>query len=192
MVKGDHGWRGGIGVTFMKKAIIPFVLMMLFSPFGHAQTFIYSWRDRAGKIHIVDELNKVPSQYREDLKIYRLSSEKVAKKPRPEAFSKPITTGRGVEEQTEETSREERFEEEIGEVRASKTELEDRLSELREERRVKSRKMIRKRAHGNTWIRERREIEEIDREIETLSNQLGKSMKTLRSLEEGQSLKGGE
>ena len=48
-------------VTVMKKAIIPLVFMMFFSPFGHAQTLIYSWRDRAGKIHIVDELTRYPS-----------------------------------------------------------------------------------------------------------------------------------
>lgn len=192
MEKGDHGWKGGIGVTVMKKAIIPLVLMMFFSPFGHAQTLIYSWRDRAGKIHIVDELNKVPIQYREDLKIYRLSSKKGAKKPRSKASSKPVTPVREVEEETEETSREERSGEEIGEVRTSITQLEDRLEKLREERRVKRRKMIRKRARGKAWIRERREIGEIDREIETLTNQLGKRMEALRSLEEGQSLKGGE
>ena len=42
--------------------------------FGHAQTLIYSWRDRVGTVHIVDDLNKVPVQYREDMKIYRISS----------------------------------------------------------------------------------------------------------------------
>lgn len=192
MEKGDHGWKGGIGVTVMKKAIIPLVLMMFFPPFGHAQTLIYSWRDGAGKIHIVDELNKVPIQYRDDMRIYRLSSKKEGEKPRSKASSKPVPQVKEVEEETEETSREERPGEEIGAVRTSITQLEDRLEELREERRVKWRKMIRKRAHGKAWIRERREIEEIDREVETLTNEMGKKTEALRSLEEGQSLRGGE
>jgi predicted RNase H-like nuclease (RuvC/YqgF family) len=166
--------------------------MMFFSPFGHAQTLIYSWRDRGGKIHIVDELNKVPIQYRDDMRIYRLSSKKEGEKPRSKASSKPVTKVKEVEEETEETSREERPGEEIGAVRTSITQLEDRLEELREERRVKWRKMIRKRAHGKAWIRERRETEEIDREIETLTNEMGKKTEALRSLEEGQSLRGGE
>ena len=192
MEKGDHGGKGGIGVTVMKKAIIPLVLMMFLSPFGHAQTLIYSWRDGAGKIHIVDELNKVPIQYRDDMRIYRLSSKKEREKPRSKAPSKPVPQVKEVEEETEETSREERPGEEIGEVRTSIIQLEDSLEELREKRTVKRRKMILKRAHGKAWIRERREIEEIDREIETLTNQLGKRMEALRSLEEGQSLRGGE
>ncbi len=174
MEKEDHGWKGWIGVTVMKKAIIPFVLMMFFSPFGHAQTLIYSWRDGAGKIHIVDELNKVPIQYRDDMRIYRLSSKKEGEKPRSKAPSKPVPQVKEVEEETEEISREERPGEEIGAVRTSITQLEDRLEELRRERRVKWRKMIRKRAHGKAWIREKREFEEIDREIETLTNEMGK------------------
>ena len=173
----------------MKKAIILLVLMMFFSPFGHAQTLIYSWRDRAGRIHIVDELNKVPIQYREDLKIYRLSSKKGAKKPRSKAPSKPVTKVKEVEEGT---LKGERFEKEMEGVRRSITDLRDRLGELRQERGTKRITMIRKRAHGKAWIRERREIEEIDREVETLTNQLGKRMEALRSLKDGQSLKGGE
>ncbi len=189
MEKGDHRWKGGMGVTVMKKAIFLLVLTMFFSPFGHAQTLIYSWRDGAGKIHIVDELNKVPSQYREDLKIYRLSSKKGVKKPRSKASPKPVTKVKEVEE---ETLKGEWFEKETEEVRSSITDLRDRLGELRQERETNRVTMIRKRAHGKAWIRERREIEKIDREVETLTNQLGKKVEALRSLEEGQSLKGGE
>ena len=68
----------------MKKAIIPLALTVFFSTFGYAQTLIYSWRDSVGKVHIVDEINKVPDQYRKDLKVYRLSSPRGTQKPRSE------------------------------------------------------------------------------------------------------------
>ncbi len=189
MEKGGHRWKGEMGVTVMKKAIILLVLMMFFSPFGHAQTLIYSWRDGAGKIHIVDELNKVPIQYREDLKIYRLSSKKGAKKPRAKASLKPVTKVKEVEE---EALKGEWLGKELEKVRSSITDLRDRLGELRQERETKRITMIRRRAHGKAWIRERREIGKIDREMGTLTNQLGKKVEALRSLEEGQSIKGGE
>jgi hypothetical protein len=184
-----HRCKGGMGGMIMKKAVIPLVLGLLFSAFGHGQPLIYSWRDSSGKVHIVDELNKVPIQYREDLTIYRLSSRKEAKKSRPEVPSKLVTKEEEVEEGT---VKGEWVEKEMEEVRSSITDRRNRLEALRQERETKRIRMIRKRAQGKAWIRERREIEEIDREIETLTNEMGKKMEALRSLEEGQSLRGGE
>jgi hypothetical protein len=54
---------------------------------------------------------------------------------------------------------------------------------LREERRVKWRKMIRKRGRGEIVYRQRREIERVDQEIETLTDQLERKTEALRSLE---------
>ena len=86
----------------------------------------------------------------------------------------------------------ERLEEETEEVRGSITELRERLEKLRQERETKRIRMIRKRARGQTVAREKGEIEKIDREIEILTNQLGKRTEALRSLEQGKSLKGGQ
>ena len=186
MEKEDHNRKEEWGVTIMKKAIIPLALTVFFSTFGYAQTLIYSWRDSAGKVHIVDELNKVPDQYREDLKVYRLSSTRGTQKPRSEAPPKIVTKVKEVEEGA---LREERLEKEMEEIRSSIADMTDRLERLRQERETKRLRMIRKRGRGKAVVREKREIEEIDREIEALTNQLGKRMEGLRSLEKEKSLK---
>jgi hypothetical protein len=183
-----EGWRSMI----MKRAIIPVVLSLLFSPFGHGQALIYSWRDNAGKLHIVDELNKVPVEYREEVKIYRISPRRERKEPRFQAPSRTITTVRDVEGEKEKTSGEERFGEEMEEGRSSITDLRDRLEILRREREMKRIRMIRKRGRGKTVYRERGEIERIDREIEIYADQLEKKTEALRSLEEEKSRKGRE
>ena len=185
MEKEDHNRREEWGVTIMKKAIIPLALTVFFSTFGYAQTLIYSWRDSAGKVHIVDELNKVPDQYREDLKVYRLST-RGTQKPRSEAPPKIVTKVKEVEKGA---VREERLEKEMEEIRSSIADMTDRLERLRQERETKRLRMIRKRGRGKAVVREKREIEEIDREIEALTNQLGKRMEGLRSLEKEKSLK---
>jgi len=182
MEKEDHNRKEEWGVTIMKKAIIPLALTVFFSTFGYAQTLIYSWRDSAGKVHIVDELNKVPFQYREDLRIYRLSSTRGTQTPRSKASSRPTGKMKAVEEGT---LRGERLEKEMEEVRSSITDMTDRLQRLRQERETKRLRMIRKRGRGKTVVREKGEIERIDREIEALANQLGKRMETLKSLEVG-------
>jgi hypothetical protein len=174
------------GVTIMNKAIIPLVFTILFSTLAHAQMEIYSWQDKTGTIHIVDDLNKVPLHYREDMKIYRIPPARVEKEPR----SKPsVRAATRVEEGEEEGAlEEERLGEEIEEVRGSIIGLEDRLEELKQGREKMRLYIIKKRAKGNPVVREKRELDGIDREIEILTNQLGKRIQTLRLLEQGRSL----
>lgn len=178
--------KGGV---IMKKAVISLVFTLLLSSFGHGQTRIYSWRDSTGKVHIVDELNKVPSQYRDDMRIYRLPSRREPKKPRSKAPSRPVPEVREVEE---ETLKGESVKEEMEDVGSAITDVRERLEALGQERETKRIRMIRKRAQGQAWIRERRAIEKIDREIEMLTDQLEKRMDALGSLEEEKSLKGEE
>ncbi len=189
MEKEKYRWEGGRGVIIMKNAIIALVLTVFLSSLGHAQTLIYSWRDRAGTVHVVDDINRVPLQYREGMKIYRISSTKGTEGPRHKASSKPVMREKALEQGTVK-GRE--LEEEIGEVRGSITELRESLDRLRQERETKRIRMIRKRARGKTVVREKGEIENIDGEIETLTNQLGKRMEALRSLEQEQLPKGGQ
>jgi predicted RNase H-like nuclease (RuvC/YqgF family) len=188
MEKKKHQWKGARRITIKKMATIPLMLTVFFSTVGHAQTLIYSWRDRAGTVHIVNDLNKVPLQYREGMKIYRIPSTRGAKEPRPRVSSEPVTRVKGGEE---ETLKEEWLENEIGEISGSITELRARLETLRQERDTKRIRMIRKRARGKTVVREKGKIEEIDREIEILTNQLGEKMEALRSFEQEKSLEGG-
>jgi hypothetical protein len=177
------------GVTIMNKAIIPLVFTIVFSTLAHAQMEIYSWQDRTGTIHIVDDLNKVPLHYREDMKIYRIPPTRVEKEPRSKPSVRAVTK---LEEGEEEGAlKEERLGEEIEEVRGSIIGLEERLEELKQGREKTRIYIIKKRAQGNPVVREKREIEGIDREIEILTNQLGKRIKTLRLLEQGRSLQGG-
>jgi chromosome segregation ATPase len=173
----------------MKKAIIPLIVIFILSPIVHGQTLIYSWRDSAGKVHIVDELNKVPVQYRDNMNIYRLSSRKGAKKPRSKAPSEPVTKVKEVEEEIVKGGAIER---EMEEVRGTINDVRDRLEALTQERETKRIRMIRQRGRGKSVVRERGELEEIAQEIETLTDQLEERMEALRSLEEEQSVKGGE
>ena len=85
--------------------------------------------------------------------------------------------------------REERLEKEMEEIRSSVADMTDRVERFRQERETKRLRMIRKRGRGKAVVREKREIEEIDREIEALTNQLGKRKEGLRSLEKEKSPK---
>jgi hypothetical protein len=173
----------------MIKAVIPLVLTIFVSAPGYAQTVIYSWRDRAGAVHIVDDLKKVPRDHREDVKIYRIPSTRGAREPQSKVSSKPVAEVKGGEEEASEGKwRREKMEEVSGSIPA----LRDRIEELRQGRETKKIRMIRKRARGKTVVRENREIEEIDREIEILGDQLGKKMEVLRSLEQERSRQGGQ
>jgi len=200
MEKKKHRWKRGRGIIIKKMSTIPAILTVplivtvplilagFLSPFGHAQTPIYSWRDRAGTVHIVNDLNKVPHYYRKDMKIYRIPSTRGAREPQSKVSSKPVAEMKaGGEETLEGESRGEK----MAELRGSITALEERLEELRQGRETKRIRMIRKRASGKTVYREEREIDEIGREIEILEDQLGKKMEVLRSLEQEESHQGG-
>ena len=178
------------GVTIMNKVIISLVLTIFVFPLAHAQMEIYSWRDRTGTIHIVDDLNKVPVHHREDVKMYRISPPVGGKDPRSKSSMKAVTKVR--EEEEERTPKGEGLEDEIGEVRDSITGLEERLGGLRQGREKKRIYVIKKRAMGHPVVRETREIEGIDREIEILTNQLGKKMEVLKLLEQRKPLQGGQ
>jgi hypothetical protein len=177
------------GVTIMKKAVIPLVLIVFVSALGYAQTAIYSWRDGAGTVHIVDDLNKVPPHCRGDMKIYRIPSTKGAREPRSQVSSKRVAK---VKEGREGTLEGEWRGEKMEEVRGSITALSEKLEGLRQEGEAKRIRMIRKRARGKTVVREKREIEEIDREIEALTDQMGKKKEALRSLEQERTGQGGQ
>ncbi len=176
-------------VTVMKKAVIFLVLMVFISAFGSAQTFMYSWRDKDGRVHIVNDLNKVPIHYREDMKVYRIPSTREPKEARPKVPPRPVTR---MGEREGGTLEGQPRGEGIGEISSSIAGLRERLEELREERETKRIRMIRKRARGDTVVRENREIEEIDREMEVLTDQLGKRIEALRLLEQEKSLQGGQ
>lgn len=172
----------------MIKTVIPLVLTIFVSAPGYAQTVMYSWRDRAGAVHIVDDLNKVPCDYREHMKIYRIPSTRGAREPRAKVSSKPAAEVKeGKEEALEGKWRGEKMEE----VSRSIAALEERLEELEQQREKQRIYIIKKRAKGHPVVREKREIEEIDREIEIIGDQLGKRMETLRSLEQERSRQGG-
>jgi hypothetical protein len=177
------------GGTVMNKAIVPLLLTVFVSALGYTQTHVYSWRDRAGTVHMVDDLNKVPVHYREDVKIYRIPPTRGTKEPRSKPSFKAVTK---VKEGEEGALKGEWLEEEIGEVRGSITGLEERVEELRQEREKKRIYIIKKRAMGHPVVREKRELEGIDREIEILTNQLRKRTEALRSLEQEKSLQGGQ
>jgi len=173
----------------MIKAVIPLALTIFVSAPGYAQTVIYSWRDRAGAVHIVDDLKKVPRDYREDMKIYRIPSTRRAREPQSKVSSKPVAeVKKGEEEALEGKWRGEKMQEVSGSITA----LEERLEELGQEREKQRIYIIKKRAMGHPVVREKREIEEIDREIEILGDQLGKKIEALRSLEQERSRQGGQ
>jgi hypothetical protein len=173
----------------VRKAIGSLVLSVFLFTIGYAQTLIYSWRDRAGTVHIVDDLRNVPLSYREDMRVYRIPSTGRAKEPAPRTSSRAVTRAKEGQEGALEGDRSGK---EIARVRASITELTERLDRLKQERETKRIRIIRKRARGDPVYRETKELERIDEEIELLTDQLGNKMEALGSLEREKSRAGAQ
>ncbi len=55
----------------MKKILFP-VLFLLLSA-GPASADLYQWKDEAGIIHITDSMEKVPSKYRDEVRVFKES-----------------------------------------------------------------------------------------------------------------------
>lgn len=53
----------------MKKILLPALLLFLAA--GPALADLYQWRDEAGIIHITDSMEKVPSKYRDGVKVFK-------------------------------------------------------------------------------------------------------------------------
>ncbi len=53
----------------MKKILLP-VLFLLLSA-GPALADLYQWKDEAGIIHITDSMDKVPSKYRDEVRVFK-------------------------------------------------------------------------------------------------------------------------
>jgi hypothetical protein len=53
----------------MKKTLLPALLLFLFT--GPAFADLYQWKDEQGVIHITDSMEKVPSKYRAEVRIFK-------------------------------------------------------------------------------------------------------------------------
>lgn len=53
----------------MKRTLLPALLILLFT--GSAFADLYQWKDEQGVIHITDSMEKVPSKYRDEVRVFK-------------------------------------------------------------------------------------------------------------------------
>ncbi len=126
---------------------------------------LYQWTDEAGKIHIVDEMRKVPGRYRQEVSIYKASSglKKRSSIEEKEASAPALETSE-AQEQTEISplTREERI--------ARMETLRRREDELEQE---KFRQSVLERRFGGARANfYRKRVEQLDQEIEAIQKEL--------------------
>ncbi len=133
---------------------------------AHSQA-LYRWTDETGKIHIVDEMRRVPQEYRKGMKIYRPPSR--PKKRRP--VEKKEVSGPAVEN-SEEGEEPGTPAPTPGEGTARIEALQQREEELNQEKarlKVLETRFRTKRSRSNIYTRR---IEELDQEIEAIHKEL--------------------
>ncbi len=73
-------------------------LFLLFAPLRAYSQELYSWVDKAGKVHFVDDIRKVPENYQRNFKIYQ-ALPKPQGPPSPEGERIPETSTAAVPEE---------------------------------------------------------------------------------------------
>jgi len=88
------------------KRILPALLILLFA--GSAFADLYQWKDERGVIHITDSMEKVPSKYRDEVRVFK-EGPKQAPAPEQEAVPEEdtgpdldVTTPPSLEQEAEE------------------------------------------------------------------------------------------
>lgn len=76
------------------KRILPTLLILLFA--GSAYADLYQWKDESGVIHITDSMEKVPSKYRAEVRVFKEG-------PKETSFPElDVTTPPSLEQEAEE------------------------------------------------------------------------------------------
>ncbi len=78
----------------MKKLLVFTVLLLLFAPYAFAD--LYQWQDKEGVIHITNDMNKVPEQYQDKVKVFKTTQQPQA----PAQVPAPAPTPGAPEEST--------------------------------------------------------------------------------------------
>lgn len=79
----------------MKRILLPALLIFLFA--GSAFADLYQWKDESGVIHITDSMEKVPSKYRAEVRVFKEG-------PKEAPYTSPdldMTTPPSLEQETE-------------------------------------------------------------------------------------------
>lgn len=78
----------------MKRILLPALLIFLFA--GPALADLYQWKDERGIIHITDSMEKVPSKYRDEVRVFKEGPKEA---PSPDL---DVTTPPSLEQEAEE------------------------------------------------------------------------------------------
>lgn len=147
--------------------LLVFLLSFLF-PFVASQAGsqeLYRWIDETGKIHIGDEINRVPEKYRHGIKIYRTSSGPRKRSPiQKRAVPVPAPKITERQEQTEIATHTE--EERNARIEALRQEK-DKLEQEKNRQRILQRRFGTVRA---TFYKKR--VQQLDQEIEDIQKEL--------------------
>lgn len=132
---------------------------------------VYRWIDDQGRIHLVDQINRVPDAYRDTLKVYEVSSDvKKAHPPRKGEHAEPVS---GVSQDTGGSP---------GTPAARSTEIDDanlgalreRMRQVTEEKRRLKALETRFRTKTSRATVYRKRIEELDEEATAIHGEIKK------------------
>jgi len=121
-LRGD-GWASGQFVWLCGL----FLLMLI--PQAESQE-VYRWVDDHGRVHIVDQINRVPDAYRDTLKVYPVSSD--VKRAQSTGKSEPLHAVSGVSQENGSAGTSTSRSTEMDEVTLAA--LRERMTQVREEK----------------------------------------------------------
>jgi len=79
----------------MKKFLVVPVLLLLLAPCAFAD--LYQWKDREGVVHLTNDINNVPAEYQDKVKVFKTTprpqAPAQAPAPTPEMVPAPQTSG---------------------------------------------------------------------------------------------------
>jgi hypothetical protein len=159
----------GNGWTARRLVWLCGLFLLIVTPQAGSQE-VYRWIDDHGRIHLVDQINRVPDAYRDTLKVYQVSSD--VKRVHPTRKSEQVQSVSGVSQESGSA----------GTPTARSTEMDDatlaalreRMRQVTEEKtrlRVLETRFRTKKSRATVYTKR---IEELDEEATVIQGEMGK------------------
>ncbi len=75
----------------MKKFLVVPVLLMLLAPRAFAD--LYQWKDKDGIVHLTNDINTIPAEYQDKVKVFKTTPRPQAPAPAPAQVPAPAPSG---------------------------------------------------------------------------------------------------
>jgi hypothetical protein len=131
---------------------------------------VYRWIDGHGRIHLVDQINRVPEAYRDTLKVYHVSSD--VKRAHPIQESEHVESGAGISQESD--TAETPIARSTGTEDATLAALRERMRQVTEEKtrlRVLETRFRTKKSRSTVYTKQ---IEDLDEEAKAIQGEIGK------------------